>query len=73
MPDIRIDHLSFAYQDTSSSVLRDIDLTIPSGQFVLLAGPSGCGKSTLALALAGLIPTRIAGDMKGDIYLPPMR
>ncbi len=69
MPDLRIDSLSFAYQDTSSSVLKDIDLTIPSGQFVLLAGPSGCGKSTLALALAGLIPTRIAGDMEGNIYL----
>jgi len=73
MPDLRIDHLSFAYQDTSGSVLKDIDLTIPSGQFVLLAGPSGCGKSTLALALAGLIPTRIAGDMEGDIYLDEKR
>ncbi len=73
MPDLRIDHLSFAYQDTSGSVLRDINLTIPSGQFVLLAGPSGCGKSTLALALAGLIPTRIAGDMEGDIYLDEKR
>ncbi len=73
MPDLRIDSLSFAYQDTSGSVLRDIDLTIPSGQFVLLAGPSGCGKSTLALALAGLIPTRIAGDMQGDIYLDSKR
>ena len=73
MPDLRIDHLSFAYQDTSGSVLRDINLTIPSGQFVLLAGPSGCGKSTLALALAGLIPTRIAGDMEGNIYLDEKR
>ncbi len=73
MPDLRIDHLSFAYQDTSGTVLKDIDLTIPSGQFVLLAGPSGCGKSTLALALAGLIPNRIAGDMEGDIYLDQKR
>ena len=69
MPDLRIDSVSFAYSDTSEYVLRGINLTIPKGQFVLLAGPSGCGKSTLALALAGLIPTRIAGDMEGDIYL----
>ncbi len=73
MPDLRIDRLTFAYQDTSGNVLKDINLTIPSGQFVLLAGPSGCGKSTLALALAGLIPTRIAGDMQGDIYLDAKR
>jgi len=44
-------------------------LTIQGGEVVLLTGASGCGKSTLAHALAGLIPTRIAGDMQGAIYL----
>jgi energy-coupling factor transport system ATP-binding protein len=73
MPDLRIDHLSFTYLDTPEPVLRGIDIAIPTGQFVLLAGPSGCGKSTLALALAGLIPTRIAGDIEGDIYLENKR
>jgi NitT/TauT family transport system ATP-binding protein len=33
--------------------LRDINLTIPEGQFVCLLGPSGCGKSTLLNAIAG--------------------
>ena len=28
-------------------VLRDINLTIKDGEFVVLVGPSGCGKSTL--------------------------
>lgn len=35
-------------------VLRDIDLRIPSGQFVAVVGRSGCGKSTLLRLLAGL-------------------
>ncbi|MCU0566847.1 MAG: ABC transporter ATP-binding protein [Oculatellaceae cyanobacterium Prado106] len=36
--------------------LRDINLTIPAGQFVCLVGGSGHGKSTLLRSLAGLNP-----------------
>ncbi|MDP8959283.1 MAG: ABC transporter ATP-binding protein [Actinomycetota bacterium] len=32
----------------------DLDLTIPSGEFVALLGPSGCGKTTTLYLLAGL-------------------
>lgn len=35
-------------------VLRDINLTIQEGEFLVLVGPSGCGKSTLLRLLAGL-------------------
>ena len=34
--------------------LRDIDLDIKPGEFVVLLGPSGCGKSTLLYLVAGL-------------------
>jgi multiple sugar transport system ATP-binding protein len=34
--------------------VREIDLTIPSGEFMVLVGPSGCGKTTLLRMLAGL-------------------
>src|SRR5882724_3806623 len=68
MPDIRVDNLSFTYPGASSPALKKISLSVPQGEFLLLAGPSGCGKSTLALALAGLIPTRISGSLRGKIY-----
>lgn len=36
-------------------VLDHINLTIPSGQLVVILGPSGCGKTTLLKIIAGLI------------------
>jgi len=34
--------------------LRDIDLDVKPGEFVVFLGPSGCGKSTLLYLIAGL-------------------
>ena len=43
-------------------VIRDLNLTIEDGEFLVLVGPSGCGKSTLLRLLAGLdAPT--SGDI----------
>jgi len=35
-------------------VVRDIDMSVADGEFVVLVGPSGCGKSTLLRMVAGL-------------------
>src|SRR3990170_5274086 len=37
------------------SVLKDLNLDIADGEFLVLLGPSGCGKSTLLNCIAGLL------------------
>lgn len=65
MIDIR--NLSYTYPNMSEPALRDINLHVNDGEFVLVLGPSGCGKSTLILCLNGLVPKVTGGNLKGDI------
>ncbi len=49
------------------TVLSDVSLEIPSGDFVSIVGPSGSGKSTLLLALGGMLsPTSGRILLDGD-------
>ncbi len=52
MSDIKVTNLRKNYG--SVEVLKDINLDIRSGEFVIFVGPSGCGKSTLLRCISGL-------------------
>jgi multiple sugar transport system ATP-binding protein len=47
-------------------VLKDIDITLEKGGFLVLVGPSGCGKSTLLNTIAGLEPISSGEIRIGD-------
>lgn len=50
----------YGYGDTESFALKDFDLTIKRGEFIMIMGPSGCGKTTL-LNIIGLLDRASSG------------
>ncbi len=52
---LRAENISFRYNNKSPWILKNVDLTIETGERVALTGPSGYGKSTLSKILAGYL------------------
>ena len=53
MNSIEIKDLSLNFGDVK--VLKDLNLSVERGEFLVLLGASGCGKSTLLNCIAGLL------------------
>lgn len=62
-------NVSFIYPDKESGALKDINLHIGQGEFVLLTGASGCGKTTITRMLNGLVPGFYGGEIDGKVLL----
>ena len=53
MAEIVLDHVNKSYADGAAAV-KDLNITIADGEFLILVGPSGCGKTTTLNMIAGL-------------------
>jgi zinc/manganese transport system ATP-binding protein len=53
---IELKNVSTVYEGERVPAIRDIDLTIESGEFVAIIGPNGAGKTTLLETINGLLP-----------------
>lgn len=62
MTTLSISHLNVAIDD--KDIVRDVTLTISSGEWLCIIGPNGAGKSTLLRSLAGILPSQ--GEMTID-------
>jgi len=62
MSHVKLENVNKRFGDVDA--LKDFNLAIEDGEFIILVGPSGCGKTTLLRIVAGLErPT------SGEIYL----
>ena len=71
MAEIQLVHLTKVYGEDVLAV-RDLNLEIAEGEFVVLVGPSGCGKTTALRMVAGLEEItageiRIGGRLVNDL------
>jgi multiple sugar transport system ATP-binding protein len=62
MSRVLFDHVWKSYANVE--VVRDLNLAVEEGEFLVLVGPSGCGKSTTLRMLAGLEEVT-----RGDIHI----
>lgn len=66
---IKITDLHYTYEKADEPALRNINLTIPKGQFTVVMGSAGAGKTTFLLTLNGLIPQFMEGQFQGSVQI----
>ena len=66
---IEVKDLGFKYAGTDFYAIKEVNLEINEGEFVILAGKSGCGKTTLLRCLNGLIPHFYEGEFEGKVSI----
>ena len=64
---IRFENVSFKYPEKDYFILENLNLTIPSGELVLVVGKTGSGKSTFLGLINGLVPNFTGGELSGDV------
>lgn len=63
------DDVTVSYDGAPTPVLRNVDVTIPEGELVLVVGETGCGKSTFLRSINGLVPHFTGGRMSGRVLV----
>ena len=62
--EVKICHLNYKYKNSTSYVLKDINMEIHKGEKLVIVGKNGSGKSTLVQVVAGFYE-----DYEGDIFI----
>lgn len=68
-PAVTVKGLELTYSGSDKPSLAISDLTIPTGQCVVLCGQSGSGKSSFLKVLNGLVPEYYPAQLSGQVYL----
>ena len=66
---LHLKNVTFTYKHLDSPALRNVNLSLSPGEFVLLHGSTGSGKSTLLKAINGLVPHFTGGKFSGAVEM----
>ena len=66
METLAVRDLTFRHPETGVDVLKNVCLSVESGEFIVICGPSGCGKSTLLSQMKTVLAPH--GIKSGDVY-----
>ena len=66
---IEYEGVTFHYENSKRNVLKNINLSIQEGEFVVITGPTGAGKTTLCETMNGVIPNFVKGNLSGKITI----
>jgi energy-coupling factor transport system ATP-binding protein len=64
---IRLNNVSWAYFRAQDWALKNINIEIGEGEFIIVMGENGAGKTTLCRLLNGLIPHSLPGKLVGSV------
>jgi energy-coupling factor transporter ATP-binding protein EcfA2 len=67
--EIVLEDISYRYPGSDEYALRDVSLSISSGEFVALLGRNRAGKSTLCQVVSGIIPHSRGGRLRGSVWV----
>lgn len=66
---ISVEHVNYTYSKATEPSLKDINLVVHEGDFLVITGPAGCGKSTLCMAMVGAVPKFYGGRLEGMVFV----
>ena len=66
---IRLENVTYKYPYQNKEAVKNINLSVKSGEVVVCTGVSGCGKTTLIRLINGLCPHYYKGELSGDVFI----
>ena len=62
---ISVKNVTYTYPEQDTPALKDVNLDVDQGEYVVVMGRNGAGKTTLCVLLNGVIPNVLGGKMRG--------
>jgi energy-coupling factor transport system ATP-binding protein len=62
---ISVKNVTYTYPEQDTPAIKDVNLEVEKGEYLVVMGPNGAGKTTLCVLLNGVIPNVLGGKMRG--------